>query len=389
MRTIVTAAQLLTTKGEVAEPFVVIEDGAVVEIGRMTATPLPHGEMLNFPGAVILPAFFDVHIHGSAGHDVMEGTPEALGAIGGFLARHGVGSYLATTVTADMDMTLRSLEKLARAIRRNQPADQPGAQPVGIHLEGPFLSPHKRGAHPERLLQKPSVQLLDRMWQAAEGQVRLLTIAPELPGADETIAHAVKLGIRVSLGHSNATLSEARRGVELGAASATHTFNAMRSFDHREPGLVGEVLTNDELFAELICDGLHVEPTAVRVYWKMKGRERGILITDAMSAAGMPDGPYKLGELDVRVENGRCLIEENTLAGSTLTLDAGLRNFSAFTGASLTEIFPLATHNPARMIGLENRIGDIAVGRSADFAVLSPERKVMQTFLRGKPQIAV
>lgn len=389
MRTIVTAAQLLTTKGEVAEPFVVIEDGAVVEIGRMTATPLPHGEVLNVPGAVILPAFFDVHIHGSAGHDVMEGTPEALSAIGGFLARHGVGSYLATTVTADMDMTLRSLERLAREIRRNQPADHPGAQPVGIHLEGPFLSPHKRGAHPERLLQKPSVQLLDRMWQAAEGQVRLLTIAPELPGADETIAHAVKLGIRVSLGHSNATLAEARRGVELGAASATHTFNAMRSFDHREPGLVGEVLTNDELFAELICDGLHVEPTAVRVYWKMKGRERGILITDAMSAAGMPDGPYKLGELDVRVENGRCLIEENTLAGSTLTLDAGLRNFSAFTGASLAEIFPLATHNPARMIGLENRIGDITVGRSADFAVLSPERKVMQTFLRGKPQIAV
>ncbi|MCL5263250.1 MAG: N-acetylglucosamine-6-phosphate deacetylase [Acidobacteria bacterium] len=374
----------MTAQRAIEDPFVVVEDGAVTEIGQADAASLPNGEVLDFPGATILPALFDVHIHGSAGHDIMEATPQALATIGGFLARHGVGAYLATTVSADMDMTLRSLEGLALEMRR----PQLGAQPVGIHLEGPFLSPHKRGAHPERLLQKPSVKLLNQMWQAAEGQVRLLTIAPELPGADETIARAVELGIRVSLGHSNATLAEARKGVQLGAASATHTFNAMRTFDHREPGLVGEVLTNDGLFAELICDGLHVEPTAVRIYWKMKGRERGILITDAMSAAGMPDGPYKLGELDVRVEGGVCLIEENTLAGSTLTLDTGLRNFAAFTGAALAEVMPLATRNPARMLGLDDKIGDIAAGRSADFVILSPERTVIQTFLRGAPQIA-
>lgn len=384
MRTVVRAAQLLTAQRAIEDPFVVVEDGAVTEIGQADAASLPNGEVLDFPGATILPALFDVHIHGSAGHDIMEATPQALATIGGFLARHGVGAYLATTVSADMDMTLRSLEGLALEMRR----PQLGAQPVGIHLEGPFLSPHKRGAHPERLLQKPSVKLLNQMWQAAEGQVRLLTIAPELPGADETIARAVELGIRVSVGHSNATLAEARKGVQLGAASATHTFNAMRTFDHREPGLVGEVLTNDGLFAELICDGLHVEPTAVRIYWKMKGRERGILITDAMSAAGMPDGPYKLGELDVRVEGGVCLIEENTLAGSTLTLDTGLRNFAAFTGAALAEVMPLATRNPARMLGLDDKIGDIAAGRSADFVILSPERTVIQTFLRGAPQIA-
>lgn len=375
---------MLTAQREIAQPYVVAEDGAIVEIGERSSAPLPKGDVHEFPTATIVPALFDVHIHGSAGHDVMEGTPEALSAIGGFLGRHGVGAYVATTVTADMDVTLRSLERLALEMRR----PQPGSQPVGIHLEGPFLSPHKRGAHPERLLQTPSPQLLDRMWQAAEGQVRLLTIAPELAGADATIARAVELGIRVSMGHSNATLAEAKRGVQLGAASATHTFNAMRSFDHREPGLVGEVLTNGGLFAELICDGLHVEPTAVRVYWKMKGRDRAILITDAMSAAGMPDGPYKLGELDVRVEGGVCLIEEHTLAGSTLTLDTGLRNFAEFTGAELAEVLPLVTGNPARMLGLEDRIGEIAVGRSADFILLSPERRVIQSFLRGEPQIA-
>jgi len=383
MRTIITAAQMLTAQGEIAHPFVVIEDGVIAQTGQSSAAPLPSGQVLDFPTATILPALFDVHIHGSAGHDVMEATPQALSTIGGFLGRHGVGHYLATTVTADIDLTLRSLSSLALEMR----SPQLGAQPVGIHLEGPFLSPHKRGAHPARLLQAPSVQLLDRMWQAAQGQVRLLTIAPELPGADATIARAVELGIRVSLGHSNATLAEARRGVALGAASATHTFNAMRAFDHREPGLVGEVLTNDGLFAELICDGLHVDPTAVRLFWKMKGRDRGILITDAMSAAGMPDGPYKLGELDVRVENGRCLIEENTLAGSTLTLDTGLRNFAQFTGAPLADVMPLATHNPARMLGLDDRIGEIAEGRNADLMLLSPDRTVIQTFLRGKPQI--
>lgn len=384
MRTTITAAQMLTARGEIPHPFVVIEDGIISQIGEQPAAPLPSGELLEFPTATILPALFDVHIHGSAGHDVMEGTPQALNAIGGFLGRHGVGAYLATTVTADIDVTLHSLARLALEMRR----PQLGAQPVGIHLEGPFLSPHKRGAHPARLLQTPSAQLLDRMWQAAEGQVRLLTIAPELPGADATIARAVELGIRVTLGHSNATLAEARRGVALGAASATHTFNAMRAFDHREPGLVGEVLTNDGLFAELICDGLHVDPAAVRIFWKMKGRNRGILVTDAMSAAGMPDGPYKLGELDVRVEGGRCLIEENTLAGSTLTLDTGLRNFVQFTGAPLADVLPLATRNPARMLGLDDRIGEIATGRSADFVLLSPERTVIQTFLRGEPQIA-
>lgn len=375
---------MLTGQGEIADPFVVIEDGAIVQIGQSSAASPPGGEVLDFAEATILPAFFDVHIHGSAGHDVMEATPQALGTIGGFLGRHGVGAYLATTVTADIDMTLRSLSGLAIEMRR----PQLGAQPVGIHLEGPFLSPHKRGAHPERLLQPPSVELLDRMWQAAEGQVRLLTIAPELPGADAVISRAVELGIRVSLGHSNATLAEAQRGVRLGAASATHTFNAMRSFSHREPGLVGEVLTNDGLFAELICDGLHVDPTAVRIFWKMKGRGRGILITDAMSAAGMPDGPYKLGELDVRVEGGRCLIEENTLAGSTLTLDTGLRNFASFTGASLAEAAPLVTCNPARLLALDDRFGEITVGRSADLVILSPQRNIMQTFLRGEPQIA-
>uniref|UniRef100_A0A7V5CSJ8 N-acetylglucosamine-6-phosphate deacetylase n=1 Tax=Acidobacterium capsulatum TaxID=33075 RepID=A0A7V5CSJ8_9BACT len=387
MRTILTAARLVTPLDELPHPLVVLEDGHIVSIASRSEARLPEGEVLDFPGATLAPAYFDVHIHGSAGHDIMEATPKALASIGRFLAGHGVGAYLATTVTAEVEPTLRSLAGLARLLSDPASDTSAGARPVGIHLEGPFLSPHKRGAHPERLLQRPSVALLDRMWQAAEGHVRLLTIAPELPGADEVIARAVELGIHVSMGHSNATLAEAQGGVQAGAVTATHTFNAMRRFDHREPGIVGEVLTNRSLYAEMICDGLHVDPVAVRIFWQMKGRERGILITDAMAAAGMPDGPYKLGELDVRVENGTALIEENTLAGSTLTLDRGVRNFSSFTGEDLARIVPLATSNPATMIGLGDQLGALAPGRRADITVLSPSGEVQQTLLCGIPQL--
>jgi N-acetylglucosamine-6-phosphate deacetylase len=258
---------------------------------------------------------------------------------------------------------------------------------VGIHLEGPFLSPHKRGAHAESQLLEPSVALFDRLWQAAEGNIRVMTIAPELPGAEETIAHAAKLGVRVSLGHSDADAHAARRGVLAGAVTATHTFNAMRRFDHRDPGLLGEVLTNDNLFAEIISDGLHVAPTIVRLFWKAKGSERALLVTDAMAGTGMPDGSYWLGELEVRVKNGRAIIGEETLAGSTLTLDRAVRNFVDFTGASLAESVALATRNPARMIGLDAEIGTLTPGRSADIAVLSPKNEVIETFLAGEPQL--
>jgi N-acetylglucosamine-6-phosphate deacetylase len=314
----------------------------------------------------------------------MEATDSALNHIGNFLARRGVGAYCATTVTAPLDSLLRSLTGLARLIR--EPLD--GARPAGIHLEGPFLSPHKRGAHAESQLLTPSVALFDRMWQASEGNIRIMTIAPELPGAEETIAHATKLGIRVSLGHSDADTAAARRGVLAGAVTATHAFNAMRRFDHRDPGLLGEVLTNDNLFAEIICDGLHVDPIAVRLFWKAKGPDRALLITDAMAGTGMPDGPYWLGELEVRVKNGRAVIGEDTLAGSTLTLDRAVRNFAEFTGASLAQTVPLATRNPARMTGLDAEIGALAPGRSADIAVLSTKNEVIETFLRGEPQLA-
>jgi len=383
VRTVLTSARLLTPDHIIDRPVVVLEDGIITSIAPRSSAALPAGRHVDLPEATLIPALFDVHIHGCGGHDVMEATESALSHIGAFLAGRGVGAYCATTVTAPLEALLRSLNGLAKLL--DQPLD--GARPVGIHLEGPFLAPHKRGAHAESQLLAPSVALFDRFWQASEGNIRLMTIAPELPGADETIAHAARLGVRVSLGHSDAATEAARRGVAAGAVTATHTFNAMRRFDHREPGLLAEVLTNDRLFAEIICDGLHVDPAAVRLFWKAKGPDRALLVTDAMAGTGMPDGTYWLGELEVRVKNGRCIIGEDTLAGSTLTLDRAIRNFVEFTGASLSDTIGLATRNPARMTGLDAEIGQLAPGRSANIAVLSPNNEVIESFLNGEHQL--
>lgn len=380
MQTILTADRLIAPEETIANPVVVIEDGVIASIGSRAKKEIPAGQHLDFAGCTLVPAYFDVHIHGSAGHDVMEGTPEAFGIIGNFLARHGVGSYLATTVTMRMDATLKSLDGMAKLVD----SKEHGARPRGIHIEGPFLSPHKKGAHPAALLLTPTVELFDRMWEASAGKIRLMTIAPELPNAPEVIARATSLGVRVSLGHSDADAAATKAGVKAGGVSATHVFNAMRNFDHKASGILGETLTNDALFGELICDGFHVDPAAVRIHWRCKGPDRAILITDAMVAAGMPDGKYKLGELDVIVKDGKCILDENTLAGSTLTLDRGVKNFTEFTGAPIDEVSRLASRNPARMAGFENETGSLAVGRAADITVLSAKNEVVKTILCGK-----
>ncbi len=314
----------------------------------------------------------------------MEATPEAMDAVGAYLASRGVGAYLPTTVTSPREEILRSLAGLAGEMKRLQAGSPARAMPLGIHLEGPFLSHTKRGVHTDSLLEAPSIALFDRFWQAAEGCIRLMTIAPELPGATELIAHATGLGVLCSLGHSNATVEEAQAALQAGARSATHTFNAMRAIDHREPGLAAFVLDEPSLFAEIICDGVHVDPMMVRLYFKAKGEEKIILVTDGMSATGMPDGVYMLGEMQVEVHDGRCT-SHGVLAGSVLTLDRGVRNFMEFTGAGLEVAVAAASRNPSRLMGVEEEWGSLEVGRAANLTVLSPTAEVIQTFLDGHP----
>jgi len=382
MRTVLTAAKLWDGAKLLDDPIVVLEDGLIASISSRTDSESPsHGEVRHYAGATLAPSFFDVHIHGCAGHDVMEATSPALSAVGSFLASRGTGNYLATTVTAPMDTTLQSLSALAKLLSAPHTPGQ--ARPLGIHFEGPFLSHTKRGVHPPAYLQEPSIAAFDRMFEAAGGHARLMTLAPELPGAAELAAHAVSRGVRVSVGHSNATAAETRALIAVGAISATHTFNAMRPLDHREPGILGTVLSNDALYAELICDGVHTAEEIVRIWWKAKGPERGLLVTDAMSATGMPDGEYHLGGFAVQVANGRAMAD-GVLAGSVLTLDRALTNFLHFTGAPLNEALRLLTANPAAMTGLSGQAGSLAAGQPARLVAVDGQGKLIASIQDGQ-----
>ena len=299
------------------------------------------------------------------------------------MARHGVTSYCPTTVTAPIEKTLRSLSGLGKAISSaRRRSDRTRAVPLGVHLEGPFLSHVRRGVHPPELLKTASIELFNEMWEAASSQVRVLTIAPELEGALDLIGEAAARGVCVSLGHSDANLPEALAGIAAGACHATHTFNAMRPLEHRDPGLLGAVLTDRRLTADIIADGIHVDPLVVDLFVRAKGVDGAVLITDAISATGMPDGIYQLGAIEVTVRDGRC--EANgRLAGSVLTLDTAIRNLSSFAKVSFQDSVRMATLNPARVLGIEKHKGVLQTGADADLVVFSPGGEVVRTIIAG------
>jgi N-acetylglucosamine-6-phosphate deacetylase len=338
--------------------------------------------VVDFGDSVLAPGFIDIHIHGGAGHDVMEPDPGALPCIEALLAKHGVTSYFPTTVTAPLDTTLTALERLAVSIEVTGKRNGQRARPLGIHLEGPFISHARRGVHPPEYLLKPTLPLFEQLWQASRGHIKVLTIAPELEGAQEIIKEASQRGVCVSLGHSDADLGAARAAMTAGARHATHTFNAMRPLSHRDPGILGLVLANAGMTADIIADGIHVDPAVVELFIKLKGPERAVLITDATSATGMPDGHYRLGAFELEVRNGRCILGDK-LAGSVLTMDRAVRNVMKFASLDLQQALRTVTLNPARVVGVSGQHGALASSTDADFVVLSPQHEVIQTVVGG------
>jgi N-acetylglucosamine-6-phosphate deacetylase len=391
MKTVFAARSLYTPLEEIRNPLVFVEDGVITDLSSRSAREIPaNTALVDFADAVITPGFVDIHMHGGAGLDVMQASEAEVPRLGRFLAQHGVTGYFPTTVAAPIDVTCAALERIANAIEAGESSangdgnnDAPQARPLGIHLEGPFLSPARRGVHAPENLALPTVALFDRLWQAARGHVRMLTIAPELPGAMEVIAEAARRQVLVSIGHSDADLNAAQAGVQAGARHATHTFNAMRPLDHREPGILAEVLTDTRLSADIIVDGIHVTPSVVQIFLKAKGIEGSVLITDATAAAGMPEGRYQLGTMMVDVKNGMCTID-GKLAGSVLTMDRAVRNVMEFGSWSLQDAVRAATLNPARAAGLTRRYGSLASGAEASFTVLSSSGEVRKTIVRGQ-----
>jgi N-acetylglucosamine-6-phosphate deacetylase len=387
------ASSLFTPQEEVESPLLFIEDGLISAVSSRAEKEIPrNATVVDLDDAILAPGFVDIHVHGSAGLDVMRATPADLPHLNKFLTKHGVTGYFPTTVAAPLDQTCQALERLAGAIEvaaieaaRHSSASNGNsvqARPLGIHLEGPFLSHKRRGVHPPEYLVEPTLRIFERLWQAARGHVRMMTIAPELPGALEVIAEAARREVCVSIGHSDAALESARAGIRAGARHATHTFNAMRPLDHRDPGILGEVLTDNHLTADIIVDGIHVAPEVVQLFLQAKGIERSVLITDATAATGMPDGTYQLGPIQVEVKDGKCTMD-GKLAGSVLTMDSAVRNVTRFSGWNLQNAIRAASLNPAHAVGLATH-GRLSVGMEANAIALSPDGQVRKTMVRGR-----
>jgi N-acetylglucosamine-6-phosphate deacetylase len=379
------AARAITPTTEILDAGILIRDGVIEAVSSRQDMSLPLGASeVSASGQTAIPGFIDVHIHGAGGHDVMEGTEQAMSTVAGTLARHGTTSFLATTVTASPDDTCRSVEGIARYISQQFGALQPRAEVLGVHYEGPFINKVRRGVHPAEWIQLPSADLLQRFLHAAAGTARILTIAPELLGAMPCIKAAHDAGVVVAMGHTDATYEQARAGIAHGVRHTVHCYNAMRPFSHRDSGVIGAVLTSSEVTAELIADGVHVEEAAMRILLQAKGTGQVILISDGLSATGMPDGKYMLGKFEVTVSGGVCRNSEGKLAGSTLTLDRALRNVVAL-GIPFQDAVRMLTANPATLLGIEFKKGALRIGADADIVLLDENLQVTNVWTRGLP----
>ena len=338
------------------------------------------GDVIDVSGRKVVPGFIDIHTHGAVGVDVNGADVDGLGKIGAFFAKNGTTSWLASILTDTEEQTCHAISQCLAY----QQAPYMGAQLLGIHLEGPFLASQFKGAMPEHLLKKGSLDLLTSYQEKAEGNIRYITVSPEVEGVLEMIPALKELGITVAIGHSGADYDTAMAAIRAGAAACTHTFNAMALLHQHRPAILGAALESD-IYCEMICDGLHLHPGIVRLLWKTKGGGRLVAITDSIMAAGLPDGYYHLGVNQVVVENGDAkLVSDGTRAGSTLTQDRALRNILAFTGLPLEDVLPVLTENPAKLIGVYDRKGSIEDGKDADLVVLDDHAQITEVFLRGR-----
>jgi N-acetylglucosamine-6-phosphate deacetylase len=360
----------------------VIQEIGLGEVPPAVQTQSTAVEYIDGLGQWLLPGFIDIHIHGGDGAEVMDGTVRALQTIAQFHAAHGTTGWLPTTLTAPIDR----IAKAVRAVDAFRKDASTGAKALGVHLEGPFLSIKRIGAQNPAFVAEPSIASFQQMTGGVEDIIRKMTIAPEVPGALEVIEWMQRRGIIPSLGHTDATLAEANAAIALGHCHATHLFNGMRGLHHREAGVLGAALLSDDVTVELIVDLIHLEPEIVQLVLKMKGAERVCLITDAMAAAGRPDGHYTLGDLDVTVENGKAFLTEgHNIAGSTLTMDVAVRNMMQKVGVTLPDAVRMASTNPARELGLADKKGSIAVGMDADLVLLDESFSVVRTWVEGRP----
>lgn len=353
-----------------------IENGRIAYIGNEENI-----EPIFETDGIVVPGFIDEHIHGAGGADAMDGTVEALQTISEFLAREGTTGFLATTMTQSPENITNAL-KAVKKVREK--GEYKGAEVLGVHLEGPFISPKHVGAQPLEYVATPDAELFDKYNEASGNSIKIVTLAPEVEGGLGLVKHLSNIGVVASVGHTGGKYADVVNAVAAGATNITHTYNAQTGLHHREAGVVGAAMLLDELNCEMICDTIHVSVPAIKLVIKNKPHDKYTLITDAMRAKGMPDGKSELGGQEVFVNNGEARLADGTLAGSVLKMNVAVKNLVEKAGVPFTDAIDFATYNPAKNIGVLNERGTIEVGKRADLTVLNSDFEVLYTLVNGK-----
>ena len=383
--TLITGMAVILETEVIPSGYVLIKDDKIIDVGSLPLqVKVPtHTNMIQCDSSLILvPGFIDIHIHGCFGADVMDGTRDSLQTITQSLVQEGTTSFLATTITQSEEKLDAALKNVANYMKEQN--ERVEAELLGIHLEGPFISKARAGAQPVGHIQEPNVNLFMKWDNLVHQQIKIVTLAPEEKGGLELIKLLTEQGKVASIGHSNATFTEMREAVQAGAQLVTHLYNGMSGFHHREAGVVGAALLNETLYTEVIVDGVHSSKESVELAFRLKGRERLILITDSMRAKGLENDDYDLGGQVVQVKGNQALLADGTLAGSTLHMNEALRNMQEFTGASLLDVVYMASTSPAKRLRIDDHKGSIAINKDADLVLINQDFHVQKTWCRGK-----
>jgi N-acetylglucosamine-6-phosphate deacetylase len=365
--------------------YLLLENGKIAKIGRMEECPVNSCgyTVIDFhENAAAIPGLIDLHIHGALGADTMDGTREALQTMTHSLPSEGTTSFLATTITQSYTKLKAAIDNVTNYIERD---NQPGnAEILGIHLEGPFISPSHTGAQPKEFVVSADVHLFNDLQTLAKGNIKVLTLAPEIDNGLSLTKAASDIGVIVSVGHSNATFTEVSEAIDYGASQITHLYNQMKPMHHREPGVVGAAMLLEQLMVEIIPDGVHVHPKVMKMAYDVIGKERMMIITDSMRAKGLPNGNYDLGGQCVRVDGNKATLDDGTLAGSTLRMIDGFKNMIEFTGCTIEDAIRLGSTNPAIQLKVFDRKGSITEGKDADVVIFNHQYQIEMTFCRGR-----
>jgi N-acetylglucosamine-6-phosphate deacetylase len=336
--------------------------------------------MLDFNNDFISPGFIDIHIHGAYGRDIIEGEESAIETISSFIASKGTTGFLPTILTAPLEDMINSLYSIEKYIK-NKEKEIKGAKILGINIEGPFLNKKYKGAQREDCILLPNFEILKKL---TTNNVKLMTLAPEVEGCCEIIKYLNNMGIKISAGHTDAMSSDMEKAISLGLSHITHLFNGMRPLHHREPGIIGVALINNNISVEIIADGIHLSPYILKLVGMIKPKEKIILITDSMMATGLSDGEYKLAEQRVFVKDGKATLSDGTIAGSTLTLNMAVKNMVEKGGFKIEDAVFMASYSPSLLLGLEDRKGSLEIGKDADITIFDDNFNVKMTIVEGK-----